>query len=93
MKTCPTLNKELVNAIKNFPGSNCLLFGIKSKKKPEPIMIKKMILMLLAARMMRYVTERKEKAPGKFTMSVFGSLALSGFGYDWRGSKRNERPR
>jgi hypothetical protein len=76
MKTRPTLDKELVNAIKKFPGSNRLLFGINSNKKPEPVMVKKMILMLLAANVLRYVIERKERTPGKFTMSVFGSLAF-----------------
>jgi hypothetical protein len=76
MKPRPTLDKELVDAIKHYPGSNRLLFGINSNRKPEPIMIKKMILMLLAAKILRYVTERKEAAAGKFSMSVFGSLAF-----------------
>jgi hypothetical protein len=76
MKTRPTIDKELVDAIKNYPGSNRLLFGINSNKKPEPVLIKKMILMLLAAKILRYVIERKETTAGKFTMSVFGSLAF-----------------
>jgi hypothetical protein len=71
MKNRPTIDKELVEAIKNYPGSNRLLFGINSNKKPEPVLIKKMIMMLLAAKILRYVTERKETIPGKFTMSVF----------------------
>jgi superfamily II DNA helicase RecQ len=77
MKNRPTIDKELVDAIKSYPGSNRLLFGINSNKKPEPVLIKKMIMMLLAAKILRYVTERKESTPpGKFTMSVFGSLAF-----------------
>jgi hypothetical protein len=55
MKTSPKIDKELVDAINNYPGSNCLLFGINSDKKPKPILIKKMILMLLGANILRYV--------------------------------------
>jgi hypothetical protein len=35
MKTCPTINKELVEAIKHFPGFNLLVFGISTATKPQ----------------------------------------------------------
>ncbi len=44
------LNKELVERFRNFKGSNRLLFGIQIDKKLEPAVVKKMFLMLLAAK-------------------------------------------
>jgi hypothetical protein len=44
MKSHPTLDKELIDTLDNFPGSNRLLFGTNSKKKIEPKLVKKMIL-------------------------------------------------
>jgi hypothetical protein len=35
-----------------------LLFGTNSEKKPEPILVKKLILMLLGAKILQYVIER-----------------------------------
>ena len=40
IKTWLTLEKELVLAIKNYLGSNGMLFGINSKKKPGPKLVK-----------------------------------------------------
>jgi hypothetical protein len=76
MQSRPVLDKDLVEAIKNFKGSNRLLFGTNSEKKPEPILVKKLILMLLGAKILQYVIERKEKSPGKFEVNVFGALAF-----------------
>jgi hypothetical protein len=76
MKTPTVLDKELVDAIKKYPGSNRLIFGTNTSKKPEPILVKKLILLLLGAKILRYYTERKEKSPGKFDVTIYGSLAF-----------------
>jgi hypothetical protein len=52
------------------------MFGINSDRKPEPLLVKKAILMLLGAKMLQCVAERKETAPGKSEVSIYGSLAF-----------------
>jgi hypothetical protein len=76
MTTRPILDKDLVDAVKNFKGSNRLIFGVNSDKPPEPILVKKMLLMLIGAKILVYHTERKEKSEGKFIVTVFGALAF-----------------
>jgi superfamily II DNA helicase RecQ len=76
MKTPTILDKDLVDAIKKYPGSNRLIFGKKTTKKPEPILIKKLIMMLLGAKLIRYFPERKETTPGVFQVTIYGSLAF-----------------
>ncbi len=46
MRSRPILDKDLVDGIKNFDGSNRLIFGTNTNKKPEPVLVKKLILML-----------------------------------------------
>ena len=59
----PTLEKDFVDAVRKFPRSNSLLFGSKSGKKPsEPVLVKKMTMMLLAARILKYSAVRKDSA-------------------------------
>jgi superfamily II DNA helicase RecQ len=76
MRSRPILDKDLVDGIKNFDGSNRLIFGTNTNKKPEPVLVKKLILMLLAARILEYVIDRKETSPGKFEVTVVGALAF-----------------
>jgi hypothetical protein len=76
MKTRPVLDKDLVQGIRNFKGSNRLMFGTNSDKKPEPLLVKKLILMLLGAKILSYTAERTEPSPGKFTVTIYGSLAF-----------------
>jgi hypothetical protein len=71
-----TLDKELVVAIRKFKGSNRLLFGIKSDKKPEAVTVKKMILVLLAAKIMKYTTKREIGADDKSVVHVYGALSF-----------------
>ena len=44
-----SLDNILVKSLQNYPNINRLVFGSKSKYKPEPKTIKKLILMLIAA--------------------------------------------
>ena len=44
IKSYPTLDKDLVLALRHFPGSNRVMFGMNSEKRPEPKSIKQMIL-------------------------------------------------
>ncbi len=53
-----------------------MMFGTNSNRKPEPLLVKKLILMLLAAKILEYVIKRKEKSPGKFEVTVLGALAF-----------------
>jgi hypothetical protein len=76
MKTRPVLDKDLVHGIRNFKGSNRSIFGTNSEKKPEPLLVKKLILMLLGAKILAYSAERKEISTGKFGVTVYGALAF-----------------
>jgi hypothetical protein len=60
MKLKPTLENELVGAIQNYPGSYRSFFGVNSNKKPEPILVKKMILMLITVNILAYADGRME---------------------------------
>jgi superfamily II DNA helicase RecQ len=71
-----TLDKELVDAIRKFKGSNRVLFGTKSDKKPEAGTVKKMILVLMAAKIMKYNTKREIAADNKSIVHVYGALAF-----------------
>jgi hypothetical protein len=55
LKTRPILDKDLVHGIRNFKALNRSIFGINSDKKPEPLLVKKLILMLLGARILAVV--------------------------------------
>ena len=49
----PTVDDALVTAIRLFPEVQSIVFGMdRSRKSPEPAMVKKLILMLLAARIL-----------------------------------------
>ena len=39
----------ILDKIKKYPGCNQLVFGMNSKKEPQPIMVKMMLLVLIAA--------------------------------------------
>jgi hypothetical protein len=72
----PSIEKEFVTAIRNFKNSNRLLFGVNSDKKPEPKHVKKMIVMLLAAKIIDYSADRKEITTGKYSVTIVASLAF-----------------
>ena len=78
MKVPAVLDKALVDALKVYPGSNRLLFGTNSEKKPEPVLLKKMIMMLLAARILTYNVETKESTE-KEQKSIVTVVASLGF--------------
>ena len=42
---------------KKYPGSNQLIFGVKSKKEPQPILVKKMILVLIASNILGHAAK------------------------------------
>ena len=44
----------LLDRIKKYPNANRIVFGVKSNKEPEPVMIKKMLLMLIASNILRH---------------------------------------
>ena len=44
----------LCDKIKIYPGCNRLVFGVNSKKPPAPIMVKKMLLVLIAAKILSH---------------------------------------
>jgi hypothetical protein len=49
----PTIDDALVTAIRLFPEVQSIVFGMnRSRKSPEPVMVKKLILMLLAAKIL-----------------------------------------
>lgn len=62
--------------IRNVKRSNRLLFGINSEKKPEPGSVKKMILMLIGAKIMKYTTTRESRDEGKTFVNVCGALCF-----------------
>jgi superfamily II DNA helicase RecQ len=72
----PSMEKEFVDAIRKFDSSNRLLFGVNSNKKPEPILVKKMIVMLLAANILDYTAERKVLANGTTSVTIYASLGF-----------------
>jgi hypothetical protein len=55
----PTVDDALVTAIRLFPEVQSIVFGIdRSRKLPEPAMVKKLILMLLAAKILKtYISQ------------------------------------
>jgi hypothetical protein len=61
----PSIENEFVNAIHNFKNSNRPLFGINSNHTPLPKHIKKMIIVLLVARIIDYSVDQKETTKGK----------------------------
>jgi hypothetical protein len=59
----PTVGDALVTAIQKFPEVQSIIFGMdRSRKSPEPQLIKKLILMLLAARILDTYIETTEPA-------------------------------
>jgi hypothetical protein len=72
----PSIEKEFVDAIRTFESSNRLLFGVNSNKKPEPILVKKMIVMLLAANILNYTAERKLLPNKQTSVTVYASLGF-----------------
>jgi hypothetical protein len=78
MQAQAVLDKALVDALKKYPGSNRVLFGTNSDRKPEPVMLKKMILVLLAARILTYSVDTKESADKK-KKSTITIVAALGF--------------
>ena len=76
MNTPAILDKDLVEAIRKYPDSNRMIFGTNSNKSPEPIQVKKLILMLIGAKILRHYPVRKEKSPGKFEVTIYGALAF-----------------
>ena len=79
MQVPPVLDKALVEALKNYPGSTPLLFGTNTEKKPEPVLLKKMILMLLAAKILTYTVETKESSTEDKKKSTLTIVAALGF--------------
>jgi hypothetical protein len=74
--TTAELDKQLVELVRKFKGSNRLMFGINSDKKPEPAAVKKMFLVLLAAKIMKYTTTRDTTNVNKAVVRVYGGLAF-----------------
>jgi hypothetical protein len=57
----PAVDDALVTAIQKFPEVQSIIFGMdRSRKSPEPQLIKKLILMLLAARILDMYIETTE---------------------------------
>jgi hypothetical protein len=50
----PTMDDAVVTALRNYPNASRLIFGSKSKFRPPPINIQKVILLLLAAEIITY---------------------------------------
>ena len=50
----------LLDKIKKYPGCNKLVFGVNSKKDPQPIMVLKTILVLIAANILFHAATVKE---------------------------------
>jgi hypothetical protein len=76
MKMPAVLDKDLVDAIKKYPGSNRMIFGVNTDKRPEPVLVKKLVLMLIAANLVRHYPKRKETSPGKFEVTIYASLGF-----------------
>jgi hypothetical protein len=49
-----TLGEGLITALRQYPASNFLVFGWKATNKPEPRHLKKLVLMLLAAKILGF---------------------------------------
>jgi hypothetical protein len=65
-----------VDLVHNYKGSNQLLFGIKRDKKPEAGAVRRMILVFLAMKIMKYTTKHETKTGGKMAVHVYGGLAF-----------------
>ncbi len=73
----PTLEKGFIDAVLKYPRSNLLLFGSKSGKKPEPVLVKKMTMMLLAAKILKYSAVRKEGAVATSSdITIYAALSF-----------------
>ena len=44
----------LLDKIKKYPNSNRIIFGVNSNKKPAPVLVKKMIVVLVSANILRH---------------------------------------
>ena len=55
-----TFDPVLLTAIKKYPDCNRLVFGVDTNKSPTPIQVKKLILVLLAAKILCYTATVKE---------------------------------
>ena len=53
------LGSVLVKAIVKYKNANRIIFGVNSNKAPAKILVKKLILLLLAARILGYAIEKK----------------------------------
>jgi len=51
----------LLNAIRKYPNCNRLLFDVYTNKRPTPILVKKVTLMLLAAKILRHAHVKEVK--------------------------------
>ena len=51
----------LIDAIVKYKGSNKMIFGTNSDKAPQPIQVKKLVLVLLSSRILGYGIEKLPK--------------------------------
>jgi hypothetical protein len=68
----PTVDDALVTAIRLFPEVQSIVFGMdRSRKSPEPQLVKKLILMLLAAKIIEtYVGQTESTSTTDTTKSI-----------------------
>ena len=62
-----TFDPVLLTAIKKYPDCNRLVFGVDTNKSPTPIQVKKLILVLLAAKILCYTATVKETTENEAT--------------------------
>jgi hypothetical protein len=80
----PTIDKVFVDGLKSYPSAQLLIFGSKAKGCPEPRNVKKVILMLIAARIVTHrivyaETDEEKKNPivwARLNMDSEGNLVV-----------------
>jgi hypothetical protein len=72
-----TLGNNLISAIQQYPASNNLQFGWKGNNKPEPCHLKKVVLMLVAAKILGFHIHFVDDDEDKKHLIVLAWLLLS----------------
>jgi hypothetical protein len=74
-----TLGESLISAVRQYLGSNSLMFGWKATNKPEPRNVKKVVLLLVAARILGFRIHFAEHDEEKKHPIVLARLLKSKF--------------
>lgn len=89
MKLPCTIDEILINALKNYPNCNRIVFGSKLTYKPKPKTIKMLVIMLIASEIIMYDIHYRNDDESKvdpivtavLSVDIDGNLNLYQFSY------------